>query len=70
MRIRSLTPLALIIGATIGGQAQASGDDSCYPAWSLLRDSLDVCNNLAFLSPGNDSRVNLRLLLADRRSDR
>lgn len=68
MRIRSLTPLALIIGATFGGQAQASGDDSCYPAWSLLRDSLDVCNNLVFLSPGNDSRVNLRLLLADRKA--
>ena len=66
MRTRSLTPLALLIGATFCGQAQASGDDSCYPNWSLLRDSLDVCNNLAFLTPGNDSRVNLRLLLADR----
>lgn len=68
MRIRSLTPLALIIGATMGGQAQASSDDSCYPTWSLLRDSLDVCNNLPFLTPGNDSRVNLRLLLADRKA--
>ena len=68
MRIRSLTPLALIIAATMGGQAQASSDDSCYPNWSLLRDSLDVCNNLPFLTPGNDSRVNLRLLLADRKA--
>lgn len=68
MRIRSSTPLALIIGAAICSPAQASSDDSCYPAWSLLRDSLDVCNNLAFLSPGNDSRVNLRLLLADRKA--
>jgi hypothetical protein len=68
MRIRSLTPLALIIGATMGGQAQASSDDSCYPTWSLLRGSLDVCNNLPFLTPGNDSRVNLRLLLADRKA--
>jgi hypothetical protein len=68
MRIRSLTPLALIIGITFYGSAQASGDDSCYPSWSLLRDSLDVCNNLVFLSPGNDSRVNLRLLLADRKA--
>ncbi|MFJ3520937.1 outer membrane assembly lipoprotein YfiO [Pseudomonas sp. NPDC090203] len=68
MRTRSLTPLALLIGATLCGQAQASGDDSCYPNWSLLRDSLDVCNNLAFLTPGNDSRVNLRLLLADRKA--
>ena len=68
MRISSLTPLALLIGAAISGQAQASGDDSCYPVWSLQRDSLDVCNNLAFLNPGNDSRVNLRLLLADRKA--
>jgi hypothetical protein len=66
--MRVLPPVALIIGATLCGQAQASGDDSCYPAWSLLRDSLDVCNNLAFLNPGNDSRVNLRLLLADRKA--
>ena len=68
MRIRSLTPLALIIGATLAGQAQASSDDACYPNWSLLHDSLDVCNNLPFLTPGNDSRVNLRLLLADRKA--
>jgi hypothetical protein len=68
MRTRSLTPLALIIGTAFCGLAQASGDDSCYPNWSLLRDSLDVCNNLAFLSPGNDSRVNLRLMLADRKA--
>ena len=68
MRIRALTPLALIIGATFSSAAQASGDDSCYPTWSLLRDSLDVCNNLVFLTPGNDSRVNLRLLLADRKA--
>ncbi|MFK3970640.1 outer membrane assembly lipoprotein YfiO [Pseudomonas sp. NPDC087358] len=66
MRIRSLTPLAMIIGAAVCSPAQASSDDSCYPTWSLLRDSLDVCNNLAFINPGNDSRVNLRLLLADR----
>lgn len=68
MRTRLLTPLALIIGTAFCGSAQASGDDSCYPNWSLLRDSLDVCNNLAFLSPGNDSRVNLRLMLADRKA--
>ena len=68
MRIRSLTPLALIIGAAVCGSAQASSDDSCYPTWSVLRDSLDGCNNLVFLNPGNDSRVNLRLLLADRQA--
>ncbi|MEF9671703.1 hypothetical protein QNM99_01070 [Pseudomonas sp. PCH446] len=43
----------------------ASSDDTCYPRWSMLKYSLDGCSNLAFLNPGNDSRVNLRLLLAD-----
>lgn len=68
MRIHSLTPLVMLMGATACGLAQASSDDSCYPNWSLTKSSLDVCNNLAFLSPGNDSRVNLRLLLADRKT--
>lgn len=65
MRIRLLTSLALVVGATVCAQAQASSDDSCYPNWLLFKSTLDVCNNLAFLNPGNDSRVNLRLLLAD-----
>jgi hypothetical protein len=68
MRIRSLTPLALIIGATLCGQAHASSDDVRFPDWTVAKGSLDVCNNLPFLSPGNDSRVNLRLLLADRKA--
>ena len=66
MRTRLLTPAAFFLGALVCTQAQASGDDSCYPAWSLAARSLDTCNNLPFLAPGNDSRVNLRLLLADR----
>jgi hypothetical protein len=45
--------------------AQACSDDSCYPTWDLKRDLLDTCNNTPFLSPANDSRVNLQLLLAD-----
>lgn len=44
---------------------QACSDDSCYPTWDLKRDLLDTCNNAPFLSPANDSRVNLQLLLAD-----
>ncbi|MFJ3485759.1 outer membrane assembly lipoprotein YfiO [Pseudomonas sp. NPDC090202] len=68
MRIRLLSPLALIIGALIGGPAQASSDEACYPDWIIAKGSLDACNNLPFLSPGNDSRVNLRLLLADRKA--
>ncbi|WP_426153478.1 outer membrane assembly lipoprotein YfiO [Pseudomonas sp. DC3000-4b1] len=65
MRTRLLTPLALFISTFACTHVQASGDDSCYPDWSPLKRSLDVCNNFPFLSPGNDSRVNLRLLLSD-----
>lgn len=66
MRIGFLSPLALALLAGISQQAQASSDDSCYPDWRVTRDSLDSCSNQPFLSPGNDSRVNLRLLLADK----
>ena len=66
MRIGFLSPLALALLASASLPALASSDDSCYPDWRVARDSLDTCNNLPFLSPGNDSRVNLRLLLADK----
>lgn len=66
MRIGFLSPLALALLTGLSSQAQASGDDSCYPDWRVSRDSLEGCSNLPFLSPGNDSRVNLRLLLADK----
>lgn len=65
MHTRLFTALAIALSATIGSQAHASSDDSCYPTWSLLKEHLDVCSNLSFLSPGNDSSVNLRLLLAN-----
>lgn len=68
MRIGFLSPLALALLATLPLQAQASADDSCYPDWRVSRNNLDVCSNLPFLSPGNDSRVNLRLLLADKKA--
>ncbi len=68
MRIGFLSPLALALLAGISQQAQASSDDSCYPDWRVSRDSLDACSNQPFLSPGNDSRVNLRLLLADKKA--
>lgn len=68
MRIGFLSPLALALLTGISLQAQASSDDSCYPDWRVSRDTLDPCNNLPFLSPGNDSRANLRLLLADKKA--
>ncbi|WP_321849800.1 outer membrane assembly lipoprotein YfiO [Pseudomonas paraveronii] len=68
MRIGFLSPLALALLAGLSQPARASSDDSCYPDWRVSRDSLDTCNNLPFLSPGNDSRTNLRLLLADKKA--
>lgn len=68
MRIGFMSPLALALLAGISLQAQASSDDSCYPDWRVSRDSLEPCSNQPFLSPGNDSRVNLRLLLADKKA--
>jgi hypothetical protein len=66
MRIGLLSSLTLAITAFLSSQAQASFDDFCNPNWRVLNGSLDLCNNLPFLSPGNDNRVNLRLLLADK----
>ncbi|MGY2375066.1 outer membrane assembly lipoprotein YfiO [Pseudomonas sp. SDO524_S393] len=68
MRIGFLPPLALALLAGTSLQAQASSDDFCFPDWRVSRDTLDTCNNLPFLSPGNDSRTNLRLLLADQKA--
>lgn len=64
MRSPLLTSLTLAISATLCAQAHASSDDSCSPSFSMLKKNYDACSNLAFLSPGNDSQVNLRLLLA------
>ncbi len=66
MRTRLLTVTAVMVGSALLNQANASGDDSCYPSWTVLKENLDACSNLPFLSPGNDSEVNLRLLLADK----
>ncbi|MGY2197529.1 outer membrane assembly lipoprotein YfiO [Pseudomonas gingeri] len=66
MRIGLLSSLAL--GVAFSSMAQASSDNFCYPRWSIVQYDLDRCSNLAFLNPSNDSRVNLRLLLADQGS--
>lgn len=68
MRIGLLSSLTLALCAGVSLQAQASGDDSCYPDWRVSQDSLTACSNMPFLSPGNDSRTNLRLLLAAKKN--
>jgi len=45
--------------------AHASGD-ICMPQWKLDPGTMLECTNIAALAPGNDTRVNLLLLLFDR----
>jgi hypothetical protein len=66
MILRIVFPLALIAAFALQvGAARASGDFTCTPAWKLDKTVYSDCDNLPFLSPGNDSRVNLQLLLLD-----
>ncbi|GFM81369.1 hypothetical protein PSCICN_20610 [Pseudomonas cichorii] len=65
MHHRLLITLTLAVSAITAFQAQASDDDSCTPIWSVNKNQFSVCSNLPFLTPSNDSTVNLRLLLAD-----
>lgn len=57
--------LAAVAGLSCCRAAEASGDFACGPVWSLSSGVYDPCNNIPFLSPANDTRVNLRLLIAD-----
>jgi hypothetical protein len=47
------------------GSAQACADGGCEMSWSLPNPHLS-CAGRAVLSPGNDSRMNLLFLMADR----
>ena len=49
--------------------AQASADSTCYPAWKVKQTQMLGCSGMALLSPGNDTRINLLMLLADRHGD-
>ncbi|HLL30446.1 MAG TPA: hypothetical protein VK403_05570, partial [Allosphingosinicella sp.] len=53
--------------AVAGVVAYACADTGTSPTWELAKDNYDPGGNGAFLTPGNDTRVNLMLLLADRR---
>lgn len=59
----------LLLTAVFGLSTQlawASSDYSCEPGWSLIQRGYDRCSSLPILSPGNDTRVNLKLLLVDK----
>jgi TolA-binding protein len=58
--------IGLILFALFSSVAYASGDFGCGLArGSILFRSYQSCNSVPFLSPGNDSRLNLELLLID-----
>ncbi|WP_054528943.1 hypothetical protein [Erythrobacter sp. SG61-1L] len=67
MRIgRLVSALGVAAGAWMAaGPAGASGDYGCSVGWTLDRAGLDCANSIV-MSPGNDTRVNLALLLRDR----
>ncbi|MEQ1551647.1 hypothetical protein [Sphingorhabdus sp.] len=71
MKLRSLALAALIFAASFAAPVavspvQASADSTCYPNWKIRQTDLNGCSSTALLSPGNDTRVNLLMLLHDR----
>lgn len=48
------------------GAVQASADSTCYPDWKIRQTDNNGCSGTALISPGNDTRVNLLMLLHDR----
>lgn len=63
-RIWRMVLAALMLAYT--GSAYASADSTCYPDWKVKHTDLSGCSSTALLSPGNDTRVNLLMLLKDR----
>ncbi len=57
--------LPLGLGALSAPPARASGD-LCEPRWRIDTAALGDCDTTAALSPGNDTRANLLLMLFDR----
>lgn len=66
LRLRALAS-ALAATLILAAPALASGDFREPPQWRLIHRDLTGYDNMMMLSPGNDTRVNLALLLADRR---
>ena len=60
----------LLTGLLWHGPAQASGDFGCYPSWTLEHHDLTGCDDMAMLSPGNDTRTNLVLLMMELRAEK
>jgi hypothetical protein len=68
---RALAFGAFAFAAAMGlsSPAQASSDSTCYPDWKVKQTVMNGCSGMALLSPGNDTRINLLMLLYDRHGD-
>src|SRR5688572_5376 len=63
---RKLGIAGLLLGLAMWpAGAGASGDGGCWARWALVAPTLD-CADRIVIGPGNDTRVNLMLLLRDR----
>ena len=57
--------ILLLLFFVFSAPAWGSFDFYCSPTWTLAPSDYDRCTQLPVLSPGNDRRVNLKLLLVD-----
>ena len=64
---RSKLVLAALGAAIAGAVAWACADSGEQPTWALAKPDHDPGGGAAMLLPSNDTRINLYLLLADRR---
>ncbi|CUS45101.1 MAG: hypothetical protein V4610_08395 [Pseudomonadota bacterium] len=60
--------VAMLLSLAWQAPASASGDFSCTQEWKLKHQSMTGCADMAILGPANDTRVNLSLLLLDKRT--
>ncbi len=67
---KSLFALISTLAWLLASPVQASSDIGCVPSWTLSRTDYSECDNSALLSPGNDTRANLQLLMMDFHPDK
>ncbi|MBG1231576.1 hypothetical protein [Aestuariivirga litoralis] len=65
--MRVLIFLISIFVIAFSSQARASGDAGCTPSLQAFHTDFSSCDNMAVISPANDTRVNFTLLLLDLR---
>lgn len=63
---RALLMTAAVAGLVSAGRIWACADGGSTPSWTLVNRDLSSSDNMALMAPGNDTRVNMILLLSDR----